>query len=343
MKKKGFTLVELLVVIAIIAMLLAILMPALGRVRGLAYRLMCGTNLGGLGKAMSVYSNDYQEMFPVRTGAATVNWNFQNAVSFWDKNIVTDPTFNWATVTDATITSSLYLLIKYADVSTNQFVCKAGNYKKFEVLTTNPGGGQTPSNYTGSGIKDAIDAWDFGGCIGQGQAGPWDYCGYAYQMPYNPENEGSDGPYRVSLAVGTTPSAAALMADASPWFKKGDVNPEILQTISGDTLPVNKPYMPSKQEWGIGGTANKDRIKMANSLNHNQEGQNVLYGDMHVQFESQSNVGVSQDNIYVPWVSKDSDTKSNQEEVQGSKLKVPSGYGLDGSYSSTGNDAFLVN
>ncbi|HEY5138127.1 MAG TPA: type II secretion system protein, partial [Methylococcales bacterium] len=68
MKKKGFTLVELLVVIAIIAMLLAILMPALGKVRQLAYRLMCGTNLGGLGKAMAVYSNDNQEQYPVTTG-----------------------------------------------------------------------------------------------------------------------------------------------------------------------------------------------------------------------------------------------------------------------------------
>ncbi len=51
-KKKGFTLIELLVVIAIIAMLLAILMPALGKVKKLAMRLVCGTNLKGMGTAM---------------------------------------------------------------------------------------------------------------------------------------------------------------------------------------------------------------------------------------------------------------------------------------------------
>ena len=45
MKKKGFTLIELLVVLAIIAMLLAILMPALGKVKRLAERLVCGTKL----------------------------------------------------------------------------------------------------------------------------------------------------------------------------------------------------------------------------------------------------------------------------------------------------------
>jgi prepilin-type processing-associated H-X9-DG protein len=43
---------------------LAILMPALGKVRCLAQRQLCGTNLSGLGKAMMVYANDYNDTYP---------------------------------------------------------------------------------------------------------------------------------------------------------------------------------------------------------------------------------------------------------------------------------------
>ena len=58
MRRKGFTLIELLVVIAIIALLMGLLMPALARVRQLAYLMVCGTNLSGIGKSMMVYATD---------------------------------------------------------------------------------------------------------------------------------------------------------------------------------------------------------------------------------------------------------------------------------------------
>jgi len=80
--KKGFTLVELLVVIAIIALLMGILMPALSRVRQLAFRMVCGTNLSGIGKAMLIYANDYEDELPRAGGRdsvlGTVVWNAQN-------------------------------------------------------------------------------------------------------------------------------------------------------------------------------------------------------------------------------------------------------------------------
>jgi prepilin-type N-terminal cleavage/methylation domain-containing protein len=58
MRKKGFTLIELLVVIAIIALLLAILTPALRKVKESAKALVCKSNLNQLGLAWHAYAVD---------------------------------------------------------------------------------------------------------------------------------------------------------------------------------------------------------------------------------------------------------------------------------------------
>ena len=62
-KRKGFTLIELLVVIAIIALLMAILMPALARVKRQARAVVCRSNMRNLGLAAMLYVEDYNGKF----------------------------------------------------------------------------------------------------------------------------------------------------------------------------------------------------------------------------------------------------------------------------------------
>src|ERR1043166_8016554 len=63
-KHKGFTLIELLVVIAIIAILAAMILPALAKAKAKAQGIYCMNNTHQLMLAMIQYTHDYTDFFP---------------------------------------------------------------------------------------------------------------------------------------------------------------------------------------------------------------------------------------------------------------------------------------
>jgi prepilin-type N-terminal cleavage/methylation domain-containing protein len=81
MKRPAFTLIELLVVIAVIAILMAVLLPALNLARDQGRKMKCGANLRSLAVANGVYvSNNDDWTVPYQPGMWVVRRDI------WEKN-----------------------------------------------------------------------------------------------------------------------------------------------------------------------------------------------------------------------------------------------------------------
>jgi hypothetical protein len=206
MRTKGLTLVELLVVIATIALLVGILMPGLAKARPLAYRMVCGSNLAGIGKAMVLFSQDNDGDFPV-AGGPEASWSTLGSVNTigWLKCWSEEKTFGTPPNNKATITSCFYLLIRYRMAQPKQFVCKGDEALLFRLSLFNI----APSSI--------YCTWDFGDAA---QRWPGECCSYSYHMPFSfPDpRPGHEGEITNLAITARSPEDSALCADRNPFL-----------------------------------------------------------------------------------------------------------------------------
>jgi hypothetical protein len=238
-------------------LLLPLVPPLLSGSQQEAERTRCRNNLSKLAKAILIYANDYEDALP-RAGGPTTQWG---------------ATPNWMGTSRyqayaisarnaggrASISASLYLLVKYAEAPTAWFVCpadKGTSEFRLEALSN-----LVPSTF------ELIDAWDFGW---SGKA--WRHNSYAYQMPYEPN----------ALTLSRDPNMAVL-ADRNPWIKGPRATPVDFAAFRPDVPP-----------W----TASAEQARAGNSITHQRDGQNVLFLDGRVSFETRSYCAVDRDNIY---------------------------------------------
>ena len=234
----------------------------------IAYRMVCGTNLSGLGKSMLIYANDYDDKFPFISNqnmswGTSVKWDATTQKEAYGIN-------DDGTGGSATISSSLYLLIKYMDVTPKSFICKGD--KKMSLFE--------PEKYGVKG-RSLADFWDFG-------PEPWKHYSFSYQMPFG-EN----------FLTNLSEPGLAVAADRNPWIASRGWKVKDFNAFDPD--------------------GDKEDVQKGNTSTHNNEGQNILYLDTHVEFRVESFCGVNEDNIYTSW--DGSDIRKGTPPVFGSTSK----------------------
>ncbi len=240
---------------------LFLFLPALTRTRCVAFRMTCGTNLSGIGKAMLIYANDYEDELPRAGGrnsewaGRTPNWTAPDRRTAF--GLASDGTGG-----RASISASLYLLVKYSEVKPETLVCSGTSSKTWEkgIKPFKLGLYRVPEKNA-----ELIDFWDFG-------PDPTRHVSYAYQMVY--------GSYKLTTSGAP---GMAIAADRNPWMDSPFAKAK-------DFLPF-KPDVPP-----FNGTA--EQARHGNTFRHEGDGQNVLFLDSHVEFAKRAFCGLDDDNIY---------------------------------------------
>ena len=264
--RRGFTLVELLVVIGIIALLISILLPSLNRAREMSSRIKCANNLRQIGQSLMLYAGENKGTYP-RTYYMPFN---TYAIPMTDTTAdatagvgfdVSNPFDTNNLVGTNNITAAVFLLLRTQNIGAEVFVC--------------PSAGDRDKDNFGGGTNSARDRSNF--------SDKQLNLSYGFAVMYPATLSGG-----VARPYWSPTSEAASFYG---WDESTSGHPDFaLAADMGPGQPANGLSLTT--------TSSSSEMNEANSKNHGQDGQNVLYGDGHVTWRDTMFCGRGDDPIY---------------------------------------------
>jgi prepilin-type N-terminal cleavage/methylation domain-containing protein len=308
--RRAFSLVELLTVIGIIALLISILMPALGRAREIARRTVCLANLRGIAQGCVTYAEGSKGHLP---SWGQTRAGFNAIGDAWDWDGVSTNTFSGnaapAGFSPVSNTRNLWKLVQLQAADTKTWLCpsdgEAGEPFAPAVLKS--------QNASRSSISDVQNRSQF--------SYAFQYQGPALVVAAGANRDGwnttlKDDPKLVILAD-SSPAFKAKNASAIGTTTASDVvghTFEFASSTASSTFPTGKLFVDAltnlkNPTWdpttatAVYSFANSKDQQDVNSPNHRGEGQNFLRLDGSGDFAADPWAGAYKDNI---WTVQDS-------------------------------------
>lgn len=261
---RGFARVDLLTSLVATLLLAGILCAQVATTRESANRSGCANQLRAIAKALSLYSqNDSGGAFPRGLYKPDVNAPAPPK-PVWGTGAEVEDMFADAKAPVNDVSTELFLLLRMGPgtLVSKDLICPGSTVA-------------TPDDFGGNG-RQAIDRSNFAAGRKGAAARVYKYCSYSIQNAY-PPSDVKKFRWDDTIAFGAQVPIAA------------DINP-------GDRTPSNAAAPGPGSENGP--AASESDLAKANSINHGRKGQNVLYADLHVEWQTTPLSGYKRDNIY---------------------------------------------